>query len=245
MKRLFTTLSQKWPEYLLEILVLIIGIYGAFELENWNESRKASHQEQLVLSGLREEFIQNLKELESDHLYNTISLNATKAILHANGQSIPGYKVDSLLGHAINFATFDPRRGVIDEVISSGKLSLIQAENLRYKLTQWSGELGSIQEDIVMRREQFFNGLVPACNQHISLRNTDHTQKREDFYRADKLEAISYPQENYDRMLSATTFDGELHMYYINQFFVYQNEEKLRSFMNEVLALIDENVRRK
>jgi hypothetical protein len=34
MKRILSTLKEKWPEYFFEILVLIIGIWGAFELAN-------------------------------------------------------------------------------------------------------------------------------------------------------------------------------------------------------------------
>ena len=57
MKKLFATLSQKWPEYLLEILVLIIGIYGAFMLDNWNESRK----EKIILINHLKKIAENIQ----------------------------------------------------------------------------------------------------------------------------------------------------------------------------------------
>ncbi|MEB2780045.1 hypothetical protein U3A58_06550 [Algoriphagus sp. C2-6-M1] len=63
MKRILTTLNEKWPEYFLEILVLIIGIYGAFELANYGENRARKRTELEILKGCRTELIADLKDI--------------------------------------------------------------------------------------------------------------------------------------------------------------------------------------
>ena len=81
MKRLLQTLSQKWPEYLLEILVLIIGIYGAFALDHWNEQRKEKITELKLLSDLKQNLETNIERLQSHIILDGKSIKSADQIL--------------------------------------------------------------------------------------------------------------------------------------------------------------------
>jgi len=66
MKRLLITLKEKWPEYLLEILVLIIGIYGAFALDEWKENRNNSKRVKEILIQIKTDLRDNLEDINND-----------------------------------------------------------------------------------------------------------------------------------------------------------------------------------
>lgn len=66
MKRLINTLKERWPEYILEIIVITIGILGAFALNNWNENRKKSFLTKEILTQIRLDIEDNLSDVSND-----------------------------------------------------------------------------------------------------------------------------------------------------------------------------------
>lgn len=88
MKKILQILKEKWPEYILEILVITIGIYGAFELANYGENRTRKRAEIEILKGCKTELVTDLAEinLNMDELRKSQwSLNLISEVLENDG----------------------------------------------------------------------------------------------------------------------------------------------------------------
>jgi hypothetical protein len=134
MKRILNTLSQKWPEYLLEILVLIIGIYGAFELENWGDNRARKQEELEILKGCRTELVADLQEIELNMSDLNKSVRSLNILIWSLENDLPYH--DSLASH-FNYM-FLPIHFVHStstfETLRSKGLDIVRNDSLRSKL---------------------------------------------------------------------------------------------------------------
>ncbi|MEQ8240340.1 MAG: hypothetical protein RIA69_14070, partial [Cyclobacteriaceae bacterium] len=140
-----TTLAEKWPEYILEILVLIIGIYGAFAVEEWGENRNKRTKEQQILKQLHVDYESNLKQLDQKIAMRKLIIASSSAILKSIDQPDSANR-DSLitcLAHLLDDPTFDP---INSNLISSENLQYISNPKLNKLLSSWSSDIAALQE---------------------------------------------------------------------------------------------------
>lgn len=128
-----------------EIILVMIGILLALQVNNWNERRKGKIVEQQILVQLIEEYTSNLEQLEGKiHVRKSI-IDASIDVLTYIDNPININK-DSLIFRLAKLGydpTFDP---IHNDLISSGNIRLIKNSNLRKLLSNWSSDVVSVQE---------------------------------------------------------------------------------------------------
>ena len=147
MKRIIETLRKKWPEYLLEILVIVIGIYGAFAVDNWKEDRQMTKQEQSILKDLLAEYEdtkikieETLKKQERTVRYSVIMID----VYNQEGEDFDfsGDSIGNLLGRGpLSYWRIEPVMGTYESVLGSGSLEAIQNSQLKRKMADFHSEV--------------------------------------------------------------------------------------------------------
>jgi len=123
----------------------MIGILGAFMLNNWNENRKDKISEQEYLIGLKDEFEFNLLQLDKDIELNQNIIEATKSFLEYTGPTVTNLgdmEIGDHLGNILKRSVgYESNPGVLEDLISSGNLNKITNKNLRRALSVWKADL--------------------------------------------------------------------------------------------------------
>jgi hypothetical protein len=129
-----------------EIVLVMIGILLALQVNNWNNENKDRHKEQLLLEQLKEEYTSNLAQLDRKIEIRIRTITSSKKLLSYidTPESVPSDSILKYIGLSGAGPTFDP---ITNDLISAGKLSLIQNEKLKKRLSAWTSELVQITEE--------------------------------------------------------------------------------------------------
>ncbi len=159
-----------------EILLVVIGILIALQINNWNEHQKELKQEKVIMSNLNNEIIKNNKLLNKHRIqYQEVkkSINFLMSLMGQSENEIAKYNIDSLLYIAIDVYDFRPTENVFSEIIASGKLDLITSDSLKNALFEWTAGLKVKEEAVEGLDHMTQNSFIPYLTKNGSLKNID------------------------------------------------------------------------
>lgn len=141
-----------------EIVLVVIGILIALQINNWNENRKNNLLEQQLLKALLTEFETNLANLDRVIKFNDSNIKNSVSLGRYTGPSLSDFNEKELSELMVGIFKIEPRftpsQGTVMEIINSGKLSVLSDAKLRKALSDWQSTLESVkrQEDYVVER---------------------------------------------------------------------------------------------
>jgi hypothetical protein len=167
--------TGKYLKYALgEILLVMIGILLALQVNNWNEERKIQADEQQLLASLKTDLTISLKQIERKiYATNHIQYKDSTTLILIKERNI-SIDIDSLMNLLTGYnapPTFDPESGTINEIINSGKSNIISNLDLRRFISSWSSYMNEIKETESTFGSFFHNRKAPYLSKYIPYRN--------------------------------------------------------------------------
>ncbi|WP_417371385.1 DUF6090 family protein [Gelidibacter japonicus] len=137
-----------------EIILVVIGILIALQINNWNQNRMDNKVEHIYLHGLKVEF--QISKLKLEELISVIHKNYSGAqeilkYIHSKNELPSESEFSKLLYQTFSEdVAFNPNTSLIYEMINSGNLKNLKNTNLRKHLTNWVSTL----EDVSKQEEE-------------------------------------------------------------------------------------------
>ncbi len=147
--------ENKLSKYLLyaigEIVLVVIGILIALQINNWNLVQQDRKIEKANLLALQKEFSQNKTVLQEVILLNIQNIKGAEKLIQSFSNESKDTITDKTVaiyasetfGSEINFA---PETGALTEILSSGQLKLVENSELKHKLAGFNSKIAKIEQ---------------------------------------------------------------------------------------------------
>jgi hypothetical protein len=216
--------GNKISKYLLyalgEILLVVIGILIALQVNTYNNNKIVKSQEEALLIALQSEFLNNFSELEALIDVNASNIASAKEMAQSidpNGNMLTSKEManhwNGTFRRDINYR---PSVGVIKECINSGRLYILSSIELREKLVAWevSLEETKLQEKAVSKwRWDCFGHL----REMGSFRNViDETISPDSWYDLPKSKFVS----TNNKLFESLEFENDLILFLVTSKFL-------------------------
>ena len=153
-----------------EILLVVVGILLALQVNNWNQNRVNSQKEKSILASLHKEFVENKSQFDTVMFYHKRAHRSAKTLekmfpIQLNEQTLDSVKKH--LGFLLYTYTYNPSQGSINGIINTSSFNIISNDELRGLLVAWQDLVLDFQEDELNTKKVVADLIDPYLSDHV------------------------------------------------------------------------------
>ena len=161
-----------------EIILVMIGILLALQVNNWNQNRIEQKEEKEIITKLHKDFKENKKILKDFLVEVNKQMNAQETLMHLIGASkeeLYKHNLDSIFYVSFGYSEIAFADNTIENIIQSGKLNLLKNQKITDLLYKWN-TLSEIRKTRLTKLDNWSNNeLIPYLLPKISFKQMDMT----------------------------------------------------------------------
>jgi len=172
--------ENKFSKYLIyaigEIVLVVIGILIALSINNWNQERIQKLEEQSIVKNIHTEYLQNKAIIKRRIEENELCEAALRQLMNNIGKDedyLKKQNVDSLLFYAFDPPIFRPSENTISGLIQSGRLELLQNQELVNLIYNWGRTMKALTDRTTRFTAKLDNEIFPYLSKKYSFKDID------------------------------------------------------------------------
>jgi Family of unknown function (DUF6090) len=161
--------TGKYLKYAIgEIVLVMIGILLALQVNNWNNERIRQQEEQAIIAQLIADLKESQKDLEKRITWETEMAQASAKVCHAFWKKNPPN--DSIFKHMLRplgSFTYSPTLGTARSLINSGNINIIKSDSIKNFITTYVEKVDYKVQDIKRYEETYYRKGVELLKQVV------------------------------------------------------------------------------
>ncbi|WP_411767081.1 DUF6090 family protein [Winogradskyella sp. A3E31] len=230
--------TSKYFKYAIgEIILVVIGILIALQINNWNENQTIKGKNAIILQNLNDEFNENLTEINNDiQRLDTVivAIKEVMSIMTDSEAEITQKEFDLLLSRTFTTPSWSPSSFVLIELKNSGALTQLNDNALKKLLFKWErqySKMKQVQDDYDLYSAEY----IEFITKYGSVRNLDALMGT-----IKTLEPSSIAI-NPISFLNNREFENRLENFYFLAYRLRNDYKSLTLLMNEIIKATETN----
>jgi Family of unknown function (DUF6090) len=217
-----------------EIVLVVIGILIALQINTWNQHRQLKIEETKILKSLFAEFTENLQKFNVNYKAQLTRDSITKRLLDPNITGEPFETLDSIIYKVGWNYKFNPSTGIYTSIINSGKIEIISNDSLKNKLSNFNNFLIDYEAEEIGANYYGTNFLTPYTRTQLFYRFPFKSRTKEQYIH----DSLEYP-----KVIKSDRYRNELLFYWSYLLVTLEKGKELRKEVQSILYLIDSELK--